>query len=297
MPRVQRPAGESDQMKFAVIGNPIGHSLSPALHNWVFQDLGIDAEFRKIQAHEEDLPKIAMNLRTGELHGINVTLPHKLAIVSFLDELDDHAQTIGAVNCVAASDGRLKGYNTDWLGFAKAMEANGVSVQGKGCLILGAGGTARAVAYAVAQSEPASITIANRSLEKAEFLASWVNTINSSVEVGMVTPEHLNTLTHVQIVINCTSLGMTPHIDTSPFVPHDLGKNHLLVDSVYSPPITKFLAHGRNAGARTVGGLDMFIYQGLASLDLWLAKPVSQQVDFRGISTYLEDQLMEASLS
>ncbi|MDP6526912.1 MAG: shikimate dehydrogenase, partial [Kiritimatiellia bacterium] len=260
-------------MKFAVIGNPIGHSLSPAFHNWIFRELGIDAEYQKIEAYEEDMPKIAASLRSGELNGINVTLPHKQAIVPFLDELDHHALTIGAVNCVVISGGQLNGYNTDWSGFAQAMKANGVSVQGKDCLILGAGGAARAVAYALAQSEPASVTITNRTPKKADSLASWVSTVDSSVKVHAVAPEQLNTLAQLQVVINCTSLGMSPHSEISPFTSHDLGQYHLLVDTVYSPPITRFLSDGSSAGARTVGGLDMFIYQGLASLDLWFPKP------------------------
>lgn len=278
-------------MKFAVIGNPVGHSLSPVLHNWVFRELQIDAEYRKIQAGEEDLPGIMETLRTGELQGINVTLPHKQAIVSLIDELDDHARTVGAVNCVVRSEGRLKGFNTDWSGFAQAMKANGVSVLGKDCLILGAGGAARAVAYALTQSEPASVTIANRTAEKSELLASWLETVSSTVEVHTETFEDLNTLTQVQVVVNCTSLGMTPRTDASPLAPQDLSENHLLVDTVYTPPVTKFLSDGRAAGARTVGGLDMFIHQGLASLDLWFAQGTSQAVAHERIKPYLERKI------
>ena len=284
-------------MNFALIGNPIEHSSSPALHNWVFRELGIDADYGKIKARNEDLQKITTSLKTGKLNGINVTLPHKQTIVPLLDELDHHAQAIGAVNCVAKTGNQLKGYNTDWLGFTKALEENGITIQGKDCLILGAGGVARAVAYAAIQSEPTSITIANRTRQKADSLASWINTVNSKIKTNSITLEEADTVTKVQIVINCTSLGMSPHSYTSPFTSHDLGQYHLLVDTVYSPPVTRFLSDGRSSGARTMGGLDMFIYQGLASLDLWFAKPISQQINVRSISKYLKEKLMETSLS
>ena len=284
-------------MNFALIGNPIEHSSSPALHNWVFRELGIDADYGKIKARNEDLKKITTSLKTGKLNGINVTLPHKQTIVPLLDELDHHAQAIGAVNCVAKTGNQLKGYNTDWLGFTKTLEENCIAIQGKDCLILGAGGVARAVAYAAIQSEPTSITIANRTRQKADSLASWINSFNSKIKTNSITLEEADTLTKVQIVINCTSLGMSPHSETSPFTSHDLGQYHLLVDTVYSPPVTRFLSDGRSSGARTMGGLDMFIYQGLASLDLWFAKPISQQINVRSISKYLKEKLMETSLS
>ena len=129
MSGIQQPAEESHYMNFAVIGNPIEHSSSPDLHNWVFRELGIDADYRKIKARNEDLQKITTSLKTGKLNGINVTLPHKQTIVPLLDELDHHAQTIGAVNCVAKTGNQLKGYNTDWLGFTKALEENGITIK------------------------------------------------------------------------------------------------------------------------------------------------------------------------
>ena len=187
MSGVQQPAEESHYMNFAVIGNPIEHSSSPALHNWVFRELGINADYGKIKARNEDLQKITTSLKTGKLNGINVTLPHKQTIVPLLDELDHHAQTIGAVNCVAKTGNQLKGYNTDWLGFTKALEENGLTIKGKDCLIMGAGGVARAVAYAAIKSESTSITIANRTRQKADSLASWINTVNSKIKATSIT--------------------------------------------------------------------------------------------------------------
>jgi len=283
-------------MKFAVIGNPIEHSLSPALHNWVFRELGIDAEYLKIKVSKEDLSKIPASLRNGELQGINVTIPHKQEIVPLLDEFDDHAQTMGTVNCVSTLGGRLKGYNTDWLGFSKAIKANGVSVRGKDCLILGAGGAAQAVVYALTLSKPASITIANRTLEKAHALAKWITHLSPVVSTNTSTIEQLETSKDIDLIVNCTPLGMTPHSDTSPLPSHFIHNDHTLVDTVYTPLLTKFLLYGKEVGAHTVSGLDMFIFQGLATLDLWLEEPISQKVDVDELSTYLEQELMEESM-
>ena len=156
--------------KFAVIGDPIAHSLSPILHQEVYRQLGLDASFEKIHL----MPNVLHSfMNVNELDGFNITIPYKQSVIPFLNELDESAQTIGAVNCV--HDG--KGYNTDWIGFTNAMEQNGISLNGKDYIILGAGGAARAIAFGLVKFGAKSISIKNRTQSKSAQLLHWINSI------------------------------------------------------------------------------------------------------------------------
>ena len=150
-------------MQFAVIGDPIAHSLSPLLHQEIYRQLDIDASFKKIQLK---LDSLASFMTQNKLDGFNVTVPYKQSVIPFLDELDESARTIGAVNCVHHG----KGHNTDWVGFLKAMDINDIVLEGMDCIILGAGGAARAVAYALIQAGVKSISVQNRTREKGNQL-------------------------------------------------------------------------------------------------------------------------------
>ena len=156
--------------KFAVIGDPIAHSLSPILHREIYRQLGFEAEFEKIHITSENLRSF---MGSNKLHGFNVTIPHKQSIIPFLDELEESAQTIGAVNCIHHG----KGFNTDWIGFLKAMEFNNVDLTGKDCAIVGAGGAARAVAFGLVKASVNSISIFNRTESKAHQFLNWVKSI------------------------------------------------------------------------------------------------------------------------
>jgi len=156
--------------RFAVIGDPIAHTLSPNLHQEVYRQLELDASFEQIHVTPNSLDSF---INSNKLDGFNVTIPHKLSIIPFLKGLDEAAKTIGAVNCVHNG----KGYNTDWIGFLKAMELNGVDLNGKDCTIFGAGGAARAIAYGLVQADVNSILISNRTQTKADQLLDWINSI------------------------------------------------------------------------------------------------------------------------
>lgn len=257
--------------RFGVIGNPITHSLSPDLHQEIYRQLGIDASFEKVRVTSNQLSDF---ITQNELDGFNVTIPHKIAVIPFLDGLDKSAKTIGAVNCIFKG----RGYNTDWVGFIKAMEFNNVELTGKNCLILGAGGAARALAYTLIKSNVNSITIVNRTKEKAESLTQWIKA-QSEIRVKSSSPEHLNTLTPEHIIINCTPVGMWPDTESVPMDVGDISGTPVLVDTIYNPLETKWLKQGKEKGAKIVGGLDMFIAQGLASTDIWFSENISERID------------------
>lgn len=257
--------------RFAVIGDPIAHSLSPVLHQEIYRQIGVEAVYEKVPV----LPNQLSNFITqNEFDGFNVTIPHKTSVIPFLNKLDESAKIIGAVNCISGG----KGYNTDWNGFLKAMEFNNVELTGKHCLILGAGGAARAVAYALINSNVKSIIIANRTKEKAVFLIQWIKS-RSDILVDFSSPEHLNTSIREHVIINCTPVGMWPDTDSVPMDVSDISETLALVDTIYNPLETEWLKRGKEKGAKTVGGLDMFIAQGLASADIWFGENISEKVD------------------
>ena len=264
--------------QFAVIGDPIAHSLSPLLHQEINGQLGLEAEFEKIHITSENLQSF---MDSNKLNGFNVTIPLKQFILPFLNELDESAQAIGAVNCVHHG----KGFNTDWIGFTKAMELNGVDLTGKDCAIIGAGGVARAVTYALLQSEVKFISIVNRTLEKANQLKQWIGKISN---VNAETLKHIHS-SKVHIIINCTPLGMWPETQSMPEI--NIQRDQVLADTIYNPLETKWLKTGKDMGAKTVGGLDMFIAQGLASADIWFGEKISEKIQLEPIKKVLKSEL------
>ena len=257
---------------FAVIGDPIAHSLSPTIHNEVFRQLNLIASFDKIHIHPDNLHSF---INSNELDGFNVTIPHKQSVIPFLNKLDESAKIIGAVNCVHNG----KGFNTDWIGFLIAMDLNHIELKGKNCLILGAGGAARAIAFALANNGVKSISIKNRTQEKAAQLLDWVQSFY---------PNPTST-DDPDIVINCTPVGMWP--DTELMPDFDITPNQVLVDTIYNPIETAWLKAGQKFGAKTVGGLDMFIAQGLASADIWFNDKISERIKLEPIKKELDTVL------
>ena len=258
--------------RFAVIGDPIAHTLSPNLHQEVYRQLELDASFEKIHVTSNSLDSF---INSNKLNGFNVTIPHKLSIIPFLQGLDEATKTIGAVNCVHNG----KGYNTDWIGFLKAMELNGVDLNGKDCTILGAGGAARAIAYGLVQADVNSILISNRTQTKADQLLDWINSIF---------PTNFQSK-NSDIIINCTPLGMWPDTESMPKV--EIQNGQILADTIYNPLETAWLKAGKTKGAKTIDGLDMFIAQGLASADIWFGEKISEKIKLENIKKVLKSEL------
>ena len=262
---------------FAVIGDPIAHSLSPVLHREIYRQLGVEASFEKIHVQPNAIHSF---LKENELDGFNITIPHKQSVIPYLNMLDESAQIIGAVNCVHGG----KGYNTDWIGFLNTMELNGVDLKGKKCTIIGSGGSARAIAYGLIHAGVNSISISNRTQNKADQLLGWINSIFP------INPKNENP----DIIINCTPLGMWPDIESTPEV--EIKNGQILADTIYNPIETKWLKAGKAIGAKPIGGLDMFIAQGLASVDIWFGEKISEKIDYNKIKKALINELKVYSL-
>ena len=259
--------------KFIILlGNPLGHSVSPAMHNRVFGKLGLDYCYLPVQVTPENLKTVFAGLCKMNVAGFNVTIPHKIGIIEHLDALDPLAATIGAVNTICVKDGRTIGYNTDGEGFIRSLEEEGnVSVRDKKIFLLGCGGAARAIAMTLAFRGAEKIFICNRTLAKAEALAAEINEKigNCAAAVEALPERQRETIKTCDILINTTSIGMHPREDALPLDEDSLFPHLVVADIVYNPHTTRLLAAALAKGCRIVHGLGMLIHQGAAGFKLW----------------------------
>jgi shikimate dehydrogenase len=256
---------------YGIFGYPIGHSLSPLMHNTTFAHHGLDAvylPFAVPPAHLEIAVKSIVALHMG---GVNVTIPHKQAVIAWMDDLSPEARLIGAVNTIHLRDGRLHGYNTDGIGFLRALEEAGSDVSGRTVMLLGAGGAARAIAVKLCLAGIRRLYLANRTLARAEDLAAFLKQNIPHVDISVVTLRASSLAAHLpdtDIVVNATSIGMHPY-DPMLLPSNELGPRHLVCDIVYRPLHTPLLRAAQRQGARTVDGLGMLLHQGAKAFEIW----------------------------
>jgi shikimate dehydrogenase len=242
-----------------LIGWPVEHSRSPAMHNAAFAALGLDWCYILLPTPPDQIAAVIARIRSGELQGANVTIPHKQAVMPFLDEIDPAAQAVGAVNTIVKQAERLIGYNTDTLGFKRSLLDTGNAVIHQPCAVLGAGGSARAVIY-VLRELGAHITVYARNVEKARALHLDGRPLGALGEIDPVT----------RLIVNTTPVGLAPHCDASPW-PDDvaLPKHALIFDLLNNPATTRFMKQAAQAGLRAVNGWNMLVYQGAAAFEKW----------------------------
>ena len=262
------------------------------MHNSAFAVLGLDCRYEAIDVTFESLRTAFQEFKDRGLSGLNVTLPHKERIMGLVDDVVAEAKAIGAVNTVVHRDARLVGYNTDAEGFAKALEPVRASIAGSTVLLLGAGGAARAAAFALLDGFfPERLIIANRSRWRAEDLAARCEAFGTStnVEVEGIAEEELRRAVETsRLIVNSTSLGMVPKADAPPLTGRiPFHADQIAVDLVYTPLETTFLKQAGGAGARTISGLEMFLYQGARSFELW----TGQQMPLDKVRPIIEREL------
>ena len=248
-----------------IIGDPIEHSLSPSMHNAAYEALELDDQFvfTAAHVHVEQVKEVVAAVRVMGIRGLTCTIPHKIEVLQYLDEIDPIARRIGAVNTVVNDKGILKGYNTDWLGTVTPLEQI-VPLKNKKVVLIGAGGAARAMAYGVV-SKGANLTIYNRTKEKAEELAKG---IGPTVEIcdKAVLVEKIN---ESDIIINATNVGMGEYADQTPVPKEAIQKHHIVFDAVYSPYETRLLREAKEQGAAVIHGTEMLLQQGTAQFELY----------------------------
>jgi shikimate dehydrogenase len=269
-----------------IIGDPIGHSLSPIMHNRSFKKLGLGYVYVPFRVRSGDLKKAVEGIRGIGVRGLNVTIPHKVAVMQFLDRIEPLAEEIGAINTIVNDGGILTGYNTDATGFLQTLRDNGVQPSGKKVVLLGAGGAARAIGNVLAQ-ENARLTIFNRlqQLSWAEDIAyRLARCYGADVKAVELSRENLQkALPDAEILVNATSVGMHPADDQTP-VNADLLHAHLTVfDIVYNPSPTRLLKEAGLAGAKTIGGVEMLVSQGAISFEKWTGHAAPVDIMLRSV--------------
>ncbi|HIJ91027.1 MAG: shikimate dehydrogenase [Desulfobulbaceae bacterium] len=260
---------------YGIMGNPVAHSLSPAMHNGAFEALGLNKVYLPFAV--QDVARAMTGLRALGIRGASVTIPHKEAVIPYLDTIDPVAEKIGAVNTLVINNDAIHGANTDWLGANRAL-AEKISLTGASVLLLGAGGSARAIGFGLLEAG-ASITIASRTPEKGQALAKllgcpWLPLAEAGTAKG-------------DALINATSLGMGAQKDLLPIAGEALVNFQVVMDIVYAPLSTRLLQAAEQAGCQTINGLAMLLYQGVAQFELWTGLQAPVEVMRRSLLTSL----------
>jgi shikimate dehydrogenase len=263
---------------FGILGRPVAHSLSPAMHNAAFRHLDVNAVY--VAFPVTDLRKAVAGLRGLGIGGVSVTIPFKEEIIPRLDELDPRAAEIGAVNTVVNRDGRLTGYNTDWRGAVTALTAK-ISLKSRHVLILGAGGASRAIVYGIIQAG-GRISLTDIDADRAAALVK-------DLGAEAIPQEALKTCP-ATVLVNATPVGMTPDVDGIPINPDLLGRFEVVMDIVYQPLATRLLREAENRGAATIDGLQMLIHQGAAQFELFTGQPAPAEVMAKAAYVALEEK-------
>jgi shikimate dehydrogenase len=254
-----------------ILAYPVEHSMSPMMQNYYAEMTGVDLCYVPLKTEPERLGDAVKGAYAMNLLGLNVTVPHKQAVMEHLVDIDEGARVIGAVNTLVRVDGGYKGYNTDAEGLLRAMKEEGIRISGRTCILVGAGGAAKAAAYILAREGAAKIYCLNRSVEKAQKLAEDINkTFDQEVMCGLPLDGWTQITETGCLAVQTTSVGMHPNVDTSPIEdPAFFEKLETAVDIIYTPARTRFMQLAATAGAKTMNGLNMLIYQGIIAYELW----------------------------
>ena len=255
----------------ALIGHPVEHSFSPPMHNAAFQKLDMDWAYVAFDVNPNNLKSAVEGAKALNIKGFNVTIPHKIDVMEFLDEIDEVADLIGAVNTIDFKS--MKGYNTDGIGAVKAIEEV-TPIKNRNVVVAGAGGASRAISFYIAKYGAESLTILNRNVEKAQNLAGDV--MDSGL-IGEVKSDSISKIgdyvDEVDILVDTTPIGMHPHVNDAAIV--EAGQMHedlVVFDAVYNPNETVWIKEAVKAGAKPVYGIKMLLYQGAESFEIWTGK-------------------------
>lgn len=263
-----------------LIGNPVGHSISPVIHNTLADIMGIDLVYTTFKVEDDQVEAAVKGAYALDILGMNVTVPHKQAVMGSLKEIDPLAEAIGAVNTLARVDGGYKGYNTDILGLARELEEENVCIKDNPVLIIGAGGAARAIAFLCASRGASSVTVINRTVEKAQNIAGAVN---GYYGIDLVKAVSIDQALDLQgdgyVAIQTTSVGLYPDVDNVLIKDENFyRKVGAGVDIIYNPYTTRFMKILGEQGKPAYNGLKMLLYQGVAAFEIWNNCSVSKDM-------------------
>ena len=262
-----------------IIGDPVEHTMSPRMQNAAFQAKRLNFVYLPFKVKKEELENAIQGVRALNIRGLNITIPHKVTVLPFLDKIDPLAEKIGAVNTLVNEDGVLKGYNTDATGFLKALLSEKIEIKDKRVLILGSGGAARAIAFSLVE-KGASLTILNRHPISAINLAERIKAIfGIDVEALEFSENNLKiSLEKADILVNTTSLGMTPNVEVSPIPAKLMHPGVIVFDIIYNPLKTRLLMEAEMRGLRVITGIEMLIWQGAYAFELWTGESAPLEI-------------------
>jgi len=260
-------------IKLGLVGKSLSHSLSPRIHSYLFEKLGILGTYVKYEVSESEVSNIIPRMMRENILGLNVTIPYKEALFHLVDECDHHAKKIGAINTIKIKDGISYGYNTDYLGVIHMFRNVNVSLQGKDIVILGSGGSTKALIYAFHLEDAVSITVAARNPESSQALKQHFPFIELRDLNELISKPFEG-----DIIINTTPVGMFPKIDESPVPESTLTNFKVAGDIVYNPLMTKFLTLAKKQNLKVVTGLSMLINQAIAAEEIWLDQKIDYEI-------------------
>ncbi len=261
-----------------LIGNPVEHSLSPLIHNTLAKRMNINLVYTAFKVESDNIPTVIKGADALGIIGMNVTVPHKCAVIPELAAIDSLAAKIGAVNTLVKIQGGYKGYNTDILGLDRELEENNIEIKNKDVIILGAGGASKAITFLCAQKGASRIWLLNRSLDKAVSLANEVNSYFGNVVEPLLISEYYKIPKAKYPVIQTTSVGLFPNVDEQPVSDGFYDYVGAAVDIIFNPEETLFMKKSRAKGAPSYNGLQMLLYQGIAAFELWNNVKVSKEL-------------------
>lgn len=263
---------DSSTALYAVIGDPIKHSKSPLMHNAALRSMNVNGIYAAFHVLPHELEQAVQGIRALGIGGVNVTIPHKERVMAYLDDIDESAQVIGAVNTIVRRGGKLIGYNTDGLGYVRSLKEEMMpDLSAARILLIGSGGAARGIAYALLKEGCQELSIANRTVERAQALADDLSPYGQIRVVPLLEAPDIDA-EQADIVINTTSVGMHPDVEAIPLNPDWLQPHLIVSDIVYNPLDTALLQAARRTGCRTHSGLGMFVYQGAIAFEMWTGK-------------------------
>ena len=253
-----------------VVGWPTRHSLSPHMHNRAFAALGLDWTYVPFPTPPQRLEQALVGLQALGVRGVNVIIPHKEAVLAYLDQVEPLARLIGAVNTIVIEPACRRGFNTDWSGLGQALQEMGAAPRGRRVCLLGAGGAARAAAALLAQEGAAAVAVVARRRQRAQPLGELMAVLAPGMPVSLVAWEAAEAaVRECELVINATPVGMWPEVDESPLPAGWLGPPQVVYDMVYHPEPTRLVAEARQRGCRAEGGVSMLAHQGAIGQELW----------------------------
>lgn len=269
------PMNERDYLLLGVMGDPIGHSKSPAMHDAAINALGLSGAYVPLHIRPQGLGDAIQAVKALGFRGVNVTIPHKVEVMKYLDVVDEGAQRIGAVNTIVNDNGKLTGYNTDGIGYVRSLKDEACpDLKGKRIVVVGAGGAARGIIYALIGEGPEKISIVNRTSAKALSLAEEWSSLADLRGYGKERAGEA--LSDADVIINTTSVGMFPRVSELPIPPESIREGIVISDLIYNPLKTELLRQGEYRRCTIHGGLGMFINQGAYAFEYWtgLTAPV-----------------------